>query len=366
MHIGGFAAGFRGRLHLRRAALFLAALAGVVLANGGQAFAQICLPLPVCLSLTTGITKSISTISGQVITAQIGDVIGDVFGNPVSIGAYDVVAAAGPAGNVYKARPRKSLIEREWSAWLDVRGTGWENNDLNTGLSGRQVNITGGAARKLTPDVLVGVFTGYEYLKYNVAILDSSMKGNGGSVGSFLGWRVAPNVRYDVVLGYTRMSYSAAAGTATGSFDGNRWVASTGLTGNYGVDGFILEPSANVYAVWERQNAWTDSLGTAQADRKFSAGRVSTGAKLIRPWSSGDVTITPFAGFYGDWRFSTDNALAGGQPVVGIGDGWSGRVTSGVAFTGNNGIVVAIGGEYGGIGASYKIWTGNARATLRF
>jgi hypothetical protein len=366
MTASGVAAGFRDGLHMRKATLFLAAFAGVMLASGGQAFAQICLPLSTCLPLTSGITKSISTISSQVIAAQVGDIIGDAFGNPVSIGANDVFAAAGPAGNVYKARPRKSLIEREWSAWLDVRGTGWQNHDPNVDLDGNQVNVTGGVARKLTPDVLVGVFSGYEYLKYDVAALDGSMKGKGGSVGSFLGWRLASNVRYDVVLGYTRMSYSAATSTATGSFHGDRWIASTGLTGNYRVDSYIVEPSANVYTVWERQSAWTDSLGTAQSDREFSAGRVSAGAKLIRPWSSGDINVTPYAGFYGDWRFSSDNALAGGQPIVGIGDGWSGRVTSGVTFTGRTGLSVALGGECGGIGASYKVWTGNARATLQF
>ncbi|MBI3704762.1 MAG: autotransporter outer membrane beta-barrel domain-containing protein [Rhizobiales bacterium] len=316
--------------------------------------------------MTTDITKSVASVSGQVIASQVGDVIGDVFGNPVTVGGNDAFAAVGQSDNVYKARPRKSLIEREWSAWLDARGTGWQNHDPNVGLNGNQANVTGGLARKLTPDVLVGVFTGYEHLKYSIAALAGSMKGNGGSVGGFLGWRVASNARFDVVLGYTRMSYSAASSAATGSFDGNRWIASTGLTGSYGVGSFIVEPSANVYALWERQTAWTDSLGTAQPDRNFTAGRVSTGAKLIRPWSSGDIKIAPYAGLYGDWRFSSDNALAGGQPIVGIGDGWSGRVTSGIAFTGKGGMTVAIGCEYGGIGASYKIWTGNARATWQF
>jgi Autotransporter beta-domain len=363
MPVDGLAAGFRRCLHMRRAALFLAAFAGAVLANGGQALAQLCLPLTICLPLTVDITKSISPLSAQVITAQISDVIGDVFGDRTSLGANDVFAAA---GNVYKAPPRKSLTEREWSAWLDARGTGWQNHDPNVGLDGNQLNVTGGVARKLTPDILIGVFTGYESLKYDVTALAGSMKGSGGSVGSFLGWRASSNVRVDVALGYTRMSYSAATGGATGSFNGDRWIASTGLTGSYGVSSFIIEPSASVYAVWERQNAWTDSLGTAQADRKFSAGRVSSGAKLIRSWSSGDIKITPYAGFYGDWRFSSDNALPGGQPVVGIGDGWSGRATSGVAFTGKNGLIVSLGGEYGGIGAAYKIWTGNMRATVQF
>ena len=162
------------------------------------------------------------------------------------------------------------------------------------------------------------------------------------------------------------MAYSATAGTATGSFNGNRLVASSGLTGSYGNGVYKLEPSASVYALWETQSAWTDSLGTAQADRTFSAGRTSLGSKLIRQFDYGATTLAPYVGFYGDWRFSSDNAVAGGNPVVGIGDGWSGRATAGVSWTARSGASLALGGEYGGLGAAYKIWTGNVRASMPF
>jgi hypothetical protein len=70
------------------------------------------------------------------------------------------------------------------------------------------------------------------------------------------------------------------------------------------------EPSSHIYTLWEREGAWTDSLGTLQADRNFSAGRIATGIKLLAPWQmSGSTRILPYVGLYGDWRFSTDNAL---------------------------------------------------------
>jgi hypothetical protein len=76
--------------------------------------------------------------------------------------------------------------------------------------------------------------------------------------------------------------------------------------------------------------------------------------------------LSPYAGLYGDYRFSTDNALPAGLPVVGIGDGWSARLTGGVAYTAAGGASLSLGGEYGGLGASYKIWTGNVRASMPF
>ena len=342
-------------------------------------------------TLQNDITKSAATISGQVITTQVSAAINDAFsdgGNPVTFGANGVSInfAATPKSDIeqrtddafsalaYAGMPKKAPVfkapafapYKEWSAWLDLRGTGWENHDPNAGMNGSQFNGTGGIARKLTPDFLLGIFTGYEYFKYNVAALAGDMKGTGGSVGSYLGWRITPTVRFDAALGYTRMAYSGTAGTASGSFDGNRIVASSGLTGNYGLGVYKIEPSANVYALWEKQNAYTDSLGTAQADRNFSAGRTALGAKLIREWAYGDMKVAPYAGFYGDWRFSSDNAVVAGNPIVGIDDGWSGRATAGVAFTGTGGASVSLGAEYGGIGAAYKIWTGNVRASVPF
>ena len=109
------------------------------------------------------------------------------------------------------------------------------------------------------------------------------------------------------------------------------------------------------------------SLGTAQDGRNFSAGRTALGSKVSQPFASpGGWTVSPYAGLYGDWRFSSDNAIATGTPVAFIKNGWSGRVTSGVSATAARGIIVSLGGEYGGLGANYKIWSGNVTAILPF
>ena len=162
-------------------------------------------------------------------------------------------------------------------------------------------------------------------------------------------------LRFDAALGWTYVNYNATAGAATGSFHASRWLASTGLTGTYKVNVYTIEPSAKVYALWESENAWTDSLGTAQASRNFSAGRTALGAKVGRPFeASNGWTVTPNAGLYGDWRFQSDSAIPTGTPVGNIGTGWSARVTGGLAAKSASGCMVSLDGEYGGIGASYK------------
>jgi hypothetical protein len=42
------------------------------------------------------------------------------------------------------------------------------------------------------------------------------------------------------------------------------------------------------------------------------------------------------------------------------------RVTAGLAAKAAHGCMISLDGEYGGLGASYKIWTGSVRASMPF
>ncbi len=244
-----------------------------------------------------------------------------------------------------------------------MRGTGFEQSDSSV-FKGTQVNATAGLNYKIRPNLVVGLFGGYENFNYEFASLTGKLKGDGGTVGTYAGWQITPTLRWKGMVGWTGLGYDASAGTAAGSFDGSRWLFSTGLTGSYRLAAYIIEPSADVFAIWERQTAYADTLGVAHEARSFSSGRVSLGGKVIAPqWAIG---ATPYLGVYGDWRFSSNDALPAAVPSVGIGDGWSARVTGGLnmrVFTTGS---LALGGEYGGIGADYKLWTGNVRLTMPF
>lgn len=337
----------------------------------------------------------VASTSGQAITNAIDGGVADGFSNygtPTSFGPNggfinfagepkseitsktdEAFSALGYAGGINKApnfNKAPARLDREWSAWSDFRATGWKVNDTTgngTDIKGNQLNLTAGLGRKLTPDMLIGLVVGYEHFKYDVAALAGSLKGDGETIGGYFAHRFGGNLRFDAALAWSNVNYSATAGTATGSFTGSRWLASTGLTGTYKYDVYLIEPSAKVYALWESERAWTDSLGTLQTSRNFSAGRTALGAKAGRSFeASNGWTVTPTAGLYGDRRFQTDNALPTGTPVANIGTGWSGRVTGGLAAKAASGCMISLDGEYGGLGASYKIWTGSVRASMPF
>ena len=103
-----------------------------------------------------------------------------------------------------------------------------------------------------------------------------------------------------------------------------------------------------------------------QPDRNFATGRASGGVKVSYPWAwSSTTNVAPYLGLYGDYYFSRDDATIVGLTTVPLLQGWSGRATGGVAMTFGRGALSA-GGEYGGIGNDFHIWTWRMRGTVAF
>lgn len=339
-------------------------------------------------SFQTAATKAAATVSAQTVVVQIGGAVSDAFsgaGNFFTPSANGVTfnfaadlekskiaeradeAFGALAYEKIKSRDAARANDRVWSAWLDLRGTGFESGKATAGFSGSQYNVTGGVGRKLSPDLLVGIVGGLETMRFTSGALGGTIKGDGGSVGAYSGYRLSPTMLLDGALTYTHIDYSAAVGAISGSFGANRLVAAGGITGTYKWGTYKFEPSARFYALWESQESWTDSSGTAQVSRDFSGGMGSLGGRVVsQPISFSGLSLSPYVGLYGDWRYSSDNSVVAGTPIIGIGDGWSARTTAGLRFETLDGKSIALGGELGGLGAEYKVWTGNLRASVSF
>jgi outer membrane autotransporter protein len=253
-----------------------------------------------------------------------------------------------------------------------VRGTGW-NTNLQTGdIRGGQTNALIGLTRKLSPNFLVGVFGGYENFDYTSQLLTGRLRGDGWTAGGYLGWRLLPGLRFDASVARSGISYDGMAGTAAGTFPGQRWFASAALIGSYKtMQGFEIEPSAKVYALWEHDNTYVDSLGTVQTERNFSTGRASAGTKVAYPWLwSATATIAPYFGIYADYYFNRDDGTLPVAPLLLPTDfvhGWSARVTSGIAVAIAGGPKLSVGGEVGGLGSNqFTTWSVRGRAAVPF
>jgi hypothetical protein len=270
-------------------------------------------------------------------------------------------------GNITKTPPQLTTLQHEWLGWIDVRGVSVDRSSIGNDLKGNQVNTLAGITRKFTPDFLVGVFGGYEYFNYTSDALTGRLKGAGWTVGSYLGWQFTPTMRFDLAVARSGIDFNAMAGTASGTFPGSRWLTSGGLTGTYRWQALVFQPSARIYALWEHEDAYTDSLGTIQNDRNFSTGRASGGIKVSYPFVwSGKANITPYVGIYGDYYFTSDDASTAGLAAIPLLQGWSARFTSGLSLSFKGGGQLSFGGELGGIGGNTQILTFRGRASVPF
>ncbi|MGX0962453.1 hypothetical protein AB7M63_002902 [Bradyrhizobium japonicum] len=292
--------------------------------------------------------------------------------------AFAAIDRAAPT----KAPAVRFREQKDWLFWIDVRGTGidqWgSSGNIGQGatqatLFGQQINLLSGLTYRARPNLLVGVTGGYENFSYTQTDINGKLKGDGWTVGAYLGWKIIPTLRYDVAVTYSGIGYDGTAGTAQGNFNGNRWIFATGFTGSYSWANFNIEPSAKVYAIWERENAYVDSLGTQQAARTFSSGRASAGNRVSYPvpWLD-SVLLVPYAGVFADYYFTQDDAAAivaaGGIPLAStpLLQGWSARVTGGIGARLAGGTTVGFGAELGGIGSNTQIWTFTGRARIPF
>jgi hypothetical protein len=265
----------------------------------------------------------------------------------------------------------RQIAPKEWLPWAEVRGTGWNTNLQNGDIQGGQINALLGLTYRLKENLLIGGFGGYEDFDYTSQLLSGQLKGDGWTIGAYLGWRILPDLYFNAGVARSEISYGATAGTAAASFPGARWLATGSLIGKYKITQHLeMEPSAKVYALWERDDAYIDSLGTSQSNRNFSTGRASLGTKLSYPLLMSTMTVTPYIGFYADYYFNRDGAAMPIAPLllpIEFVDGWSARATSGLVVSIPNEATLSVGGEVGGLASGeFTMWSVRGRAVFPF
>jgi hypothetical protein len=268
----------------------------------------------------------------------------------------------------YGARPAAASYAppREWLAWIDLRGTDFDRNSVGSDLKGVHLNAIAGLTHVFSPALLVGVLAGYEHFDFTSQAYNGVLTGQGATVGAYLGWRLSPSVRFTAGTAWSDVFAGATSGTATGNFTGHRWLAFGGLTGTVGWAGAVVEPSAQIYTLWEHENPFTDSLGTQQLSHDFDTGRASSGLKIAFPFAAGSGTLSPYAGLYADYYFSMDNSTTVGLTTVPIIQGWGARATGGVTVSIPGGAQISAGSEFSGIGNDTHIWTLTVRGNVPF
>ncbi|HVZ53571.1 MAG TPA: IPT/TIG domain-containing protein, partial [Pseudolabrys sp.] len=293
--------------------------------------------------------------------ADPGRPAGNRFDNAFGAFAYK------PQATVPKARPPAFVEPRQWFSWVDVRAVETLRNSASDDFHGYQINAIAGLTRKLTPDLVIGALGGYENFSYSSDTLNGRLNGEGWTLGAYLGWNISKELRLDLGVARSQVDFNASSGMANASFPGNRWLVTGGLTGSLHWQGFDIQPSTRIYALWEHEGGYIDSLGIAQPERNFSGGRASAGTKVGRTYKWDNIGVfSPYVGLYGDYYFSEDDVAAlpaGTEPLL---QGWSARATGGVSLTLKQGPSLNLGVDLGGIASTTYIWSYRGQLRVPF
>lgn len=323
-------------------------------------------------SLQVMVTRMVAQVSGQAITSAVDAAIAEAFAEDGASLTPTQMSLRFNSGGVSGERGGRTPREtRDWLFWMDIRGMSQQPVDTNTArvdIRGSQINALAGVTRRLTPGLVVGVMGGFESFDFTSQSLAGRLKGQGLTAGAYLGWQVMQGIRFDAALAHSWLDYEGQAGTASGAFAGRRLLASAGLTGTYRLQAFVFEPSARIFGLWENQNAYVDSLGTAQDKNSFMTGRASGGMKVSYHYAySPVVTLIPSLGLYGDYYFSGDNAAAlNSTGTAAIADGWSARLAAGLGLSIAGGAKMSVDGELGGLGSTTRRWTVRGKVAVPF
>jgi len=182
---------------------------------------------------------------------------------------------------------------RDWSVWVDGRGTRWTRDESANELRSTQLNVTAGISRKLTPDMLIGVIAGMRISVTTCRASTAISKANGWTLGVYGAWRLVPQVRVDGAVAWSNVNYNgnrrcielAAVinGTSTGAVTVQPLARSPSVCGrdsSHRVASSSSHPRAFMCWGSDRPRGPTAS-GSRQAARQFYIGRASVGGKLV-------------------------------------------------------------------------------------
>ena len=71
---------------------------------------------------------------------------------------------------------------QKWRLWAKIHNTAWNAKPEKADIEGNQINVLAGVGYRLTPNLIIGAFGGYETFDYTSAPLNGRLEGDGWTV----------------------------------------------------------------------------------------------------------------------------------------------------------------------------------------
>lgn len=242
--------------------------------------------------------------------------------------------------------------------WVEGHIAKYDDNIGGINREGNFRLLYVGADYLLAPGVLIGALVQID--DTNEDIKDPArfgkIDGTGWMAGPYVGFKLRDNLFFDARAAWGRsendiLLTDAAAGTRSGRFDTDRWLASATLTGTERFGAWRISPQLSLAYGSESSDAYTNSLGQSIASTDAKIGRLTGTTEIgYRIQRYDGTVIEPHVAISGIWNFDSDDLVING--VVHDTKESRAKVDGGILVTMPNGLGVRASASYDGIGAN--------------
>jgi outer membrane autotransporter protein len=249
--------------------------------------------------------------------------------------------------------------------WLQGKWSHLETDTTNNDIG----LLYAGIDYKFSDSFLVGVLGQLDWSSERDDTEEFSVKGRGWMFGPYFVARLHDNLILDGRAAWGLSDNDIdPLGFYTDSFETERWLLKSQLTGDFRAGQLRFAPSVGILYFEDKQDSYVDSLGIEIPEQTVALGRLTFGPALEYNFEvEGGTTITPRIALKGIWDFEKAEIL---DPDTGLPAGTSesdlrGRIEAGLAAELADGFSVVAEGFYDGIGADdLEAYGGSARITV--
>ena len=233
------------------------------------------------------VSQSVSTVVASTVAAGVSSAIASV-ASGITPPPVNVQTSQGPVTRYFEGGNRgKSAGAREKKAGVWILGSfsNIENDNVNTAFDGDIVNVVGGVDYRFTDRFIAGIAVSFEQTDLDTTFNLGTFDIDGIGVMPYAAFVLNDKFSIDASVGFTQLDFDttrtlAVGGTATGSYEGDRFTSGVNLNYNNAIKNWRVGASVGFLYIKEESDAFTEVGGLAVAENTVSIGQGRASARV--------------------------------------------------------------------------------------
>ncbi len=258
--------------------------------------------------------------------------------------------------------------EGRFNIWTEGRTVNFSRSTIDGKTRGTTDLISTGADYVISPNLLVGAMSQFDWNSDSNSDILQSHSGQGWMAGPYVSTRIWQDLFFDGRAAWGKSANKISPfGLYEDSFDTQRTLIDGKVSGEFYANTLSIRPSIGLTYYSETQNAYTDSNGLAIDASTNQLGRLTFGSEFSRSFDMGNKSaIELMAGAKGIWDFYRSDIYEADETIVSS-PNLKAQLELGAAYRLSNGMRVRVAGDFDRIGSSSdQSWQGRLAFEMPF